>query len=99
VPGHAQNGANGFVNDPKLTALAKEILASYRDEARAKDLVRQLNAYYLDQVYTFPYLSGNSYSFFAPRLRNFQPGTSPVVSDSIRNLTRPWIDDDWAFNK
>ena len=98
LPGHAQNPANGFVNDPKLTALAKEVLASYKDEAKAIDLVRQTHAYYLDQVYTFPSLSANGYGFFSPRLRNYQPGNNSIVTDH-RQKMHAWIDNDWAFNK
>jgi len=99
VPGHAQNPAMGFVNDPKLTALAKEIVASYnKDEATQKGLVRQINAYFMDQVYVFPNVNGNSYSFFSPRLRNYQPANNAFTTD-YRQKMHAWIEDDWAFNK
>ncbi len=97
VPGAAQNPAMGWVNDPKLNALAKEVRAAYKDQAKLQDLVRQVHAYSLDQVFHIPLLVGNSRTFFAPRLRNFQPFTTSL--GDYRQRMHAWVDEDWAFNK
>ncbi len=97
--GRAGNPNTGFVNDPKVDAAIKEIDESYRDPARAPELVRQLRAYYLDQVFNLPWGGGHSYSIFAPRLRNYQSNPNILVGSEQRVVIPVWIDNDWAFNK
>ncbi len=100
IPGGARNTQMGFINDPKLTAMAKEVIASYKDEAKQRELVRGVRAYYLDQVLKFPWVSGITFSSFSPRLRNFQPFIkNPANSSGPLGISHTWIDDDWAFNK
>ncbi len=99
VPGGPRNPQMGFTNDPKMTALAKQVIASYADEAAQKDLARQARAYWLDQVFNIPSASGVAYIIFAPRLRNYQPVSTLLVGTNYRQYLHAWIDDDWAFNK
>ena len=97
--GGPKNPQMGLINDPKITSLAKEISASYRDVAAQKQLLAQARAYYLDQVFTIPSVAGTTKVIFAPRLRNFtDPNTIPYVHQA-RGWMSAWIDDDWAFNK
>jgi peptide/nickel transport system substrate-binding protein len=99
TPGGPKNPQQGFINDPKITALAKEISASYRDEAKQRELLGQLWPYYLDQVFTTPQVSGTGKTVFAPRLRNFTTTNKiPGVHDT-RGWMWTWIDDDWSFAK
>jgi len=99
VPGNGSNPLTGWVNDEKLTAMVKEFEGSYRDEAKLKDLVRQMRVYWLDQVLNIPIAAGGGYGPSSPRLRNFQPANSYLVSADNRAHITAWIDDDWAFNK
>ncbi len=98
LPGQGQTPAMGFPNDPKLTALTNAVLASYdKDQATRWKVAGQWRAYYLDQVFLLPRVSGNSYSILAPRLRNFQPAVS--IGTEHRHRMHIWIDDEWAFTK
>jgi len=99
VPGNGANPLTGLVNDERLTALAKEFQASYKDGARQKELFKQIRAYWLDQVFSIPLAKGVSYSYSAPRLRNWQPTSSFLITSDWRVAMVAWIDDDWAFNK
>ena len=97
--GGPKNPQMGLINDPKITALAKAITASYRDEAAQRPLLGQARAYYLDQVFTIPVVAGTGKSVFAPRLRNFQPTNKIPSIHYPRAWMYGWIDDDYAFNK
>ena len=97
LPGNSGNGNLGRVNDPKLTALAEEFLASYQDSQRQNDLLKEMRSYYLDQVYTLPIPYGHQYTAFAPRLRNYQPSTHPLVGADYRHFIQVWIDDTRSF--
>jgi len=99
ILGGPKNPQMGFINDPKIAALAKEVSASYRDEAKQRQLVGQARAYYLDQVFTIPEVAGTSKGIFAPRLRNFTSANKIPSVHSLRGWMYAWIDDDWAFNK
>ncbi len=99
VPGHLLNPVYGWINDPKITAWVKEFEASYRDLDKQKDLVRQIRAHFLDQVYTIPRALGRGYSLFSPRLRNYQPVNTPLISEIARPVITAWIDEDWSFAK
>ncbi len=97
IPGGPANPMAGLPNDPKLTALAKGVIAAYdKDEATRNELVRQTRAYYLDQVFTLPVVSGVTYQVMPPRMRNFQSFTSTVVN-LHRSWRQAWIDDAWSF--
>jgi|GEM_PF-255740 len=97
--GGPKNPQMGFINDPKIAGLAKEISASYRDEAKQRDLLGQARAYYLDQVFTIPLPTGTGKTVFAPRLRNFTTTNHVPTIHEVRGWMWTWIDDDWAFNK
>ncbi len=100
VPGHAQNGLRGNLNDPALTSMVADYLASYRDEAKQLALIRQMHARFLDQAYGFPWATNPTFSLFAPRLRNYQPTVNTrAATDLSHALALTWIDDDWAFKK
>ena len=99
VPGGPKNPQQGFINDPKMTALAKEISASYRDEAAQRPLLGQARAYYLDQVFTIPQVTGTTKTIFAPRMRNFTETNKIPGVHQTRGWMWTWIDDDYAFNK
>ncbi|MSQ41094.1 MAG: ABC transporter substrate-binding protein, partial [Dehalococcoidia bacterium] len=99
VPGQGANPITGWVNDPKMTAWVKEFNASYKDDAKQKDIARQMRAYYMDQVITIPEPLGRTYGILAPRLRNYQPATGALITSDFRGTMFAWIDDDWAFNK
>jgi ABC-type transport system substrate-binding protein len=99
VPGGPKNPQMGFINDPKMTALAKEISASYRDEAKQRELLGQARAYYLDQVFITPQVAGTGKSVFAPRLRNFTATNKTPSIHEVRGWMWTWIDNDYAFNK
>ncbi len=100
ILGGGRNPQQGFINDPKMTALAKEVTASYKDETKQRELVRQARAYFLDQVFMIPTVGGFSYGMISPRLRNFQPSIKhPSPSSGPLGIVYAWIDDDWAFNK
>jgi len=99
VPGGPKNPQMGFINDPKLTALAKEVSASYGDEAAQRKLLGQARAYYLDQVFTIPFVSGTIKTVFSPRLRNFTPNNKIPYVHYFRGWMYAWIDDDWSFAK
>jgi ABC-type transport system substrate-binding protein len=98
VPGHQWNGFHGNLNDPVLTNLVAEYLAAYKDQAKQQALLRQIHVRYLDQVIDWPWGTGPGYSFFSPRIRNFQPRVHWRASDQ-QTYTIAWIDDAWAFNK
>ncbi len=97
VPGQGQNSNVGWVNDPKLTAIAKEFEVSYKDLQKQKDMVKQARIYYLNQVFSIPWANGNSYGAFAPRLRNYQPTTNSLLSNDGWHFAVTWIDDDYSF--
>jgi peptide/nickel transport system substrate-binding protein len=99
VPGHSWNGYHGNLNDPVIASLAQEYLASYRDEAKQKDLLRQIHVRYLDQVYDWPWQAARPYGTIPARLRNYQPTISRRGSDPPHTLMLAWIDDAWAVNK
>ncbi|MSQ41412.1 MAG: ABC transporter substrate-binding protein [Dehalococcoidia bacterium] len=102
VPGQALNPNTGWVNDTKMTAMVKEFEASYKNEDKQKDLLRQIRAYYLDQVFSIPWARGYTYSVFSPRLRNYQPSThilSGTDGDHGSKLAVTWVDDAWTFAK
>ncbi len=101
VPGHAQNPMRGNLNDPVLTGLVAEHLASYKDEAKQLALLRQMHARFLDQAYGFPWGSSITVGTpFAPRLRNYQPTVNMrAATDLSHALALTWIDDGWAFGK
>ncbi|MSQ40629.1 MAG: hypothetical protein EXR55_03010 [Dehalococcoidia bacterium] len=62
--------------------------------------MKKARAYYLDQVSNIPDARGSTFTIIAPRLRNWQPTTNLLLSSSQQlNITRTWIDDDWALNK
>ena len=100
IPGGGRNPAMGFPNDPQLTALAKEVIASFNDEAKRGKLVREARARYLDQVMSIPSVGGPVFLVFAPRLRNYQSTTKiPTATTDTHGFVYTWIDDDYAFNK
>ena len=80
-----------------MTALAKEVVASYRDAAKQRELIGQLRPYYLDQVFTMPFVSGTAKQIVSPRLRNFQPQNKIPYVHFFRGWMYTWIDDDWSF--
>ena len=98
VPGHTWNPFHGWLDDPALTSLAKEYLASYKDAAKQKDLLRQIHARYLDLAIDWPWATNRTLTAFAPRMRNYQPTISRIGGDAL-TLAVAWIDDDWAFRK
>jgi ABC-type transport system substrate-binding protein len=97
LPGTNWAAAHGNVNDPVLTSLAKEYLASYRDEAKRLALLRQIHARWLDQVYDWTWNTAGRYSLFSARLRNYQPTIGLRGSDPPHSLMIAWFDDDWSF--
>ncbi len=97
LPDNGSNPLTGLVNDEKLTALVKEFQASYRDEARRKDLYGQIRAYYLDQVFSLPLALGRGYGYQSPRVRNWQKTNSYLISLDTRVAAVAWIDDDYSF--
>ncbi len=99
TPGGPKNSQMGFINDPKLTALASQITASYKDEAAQRVLLGQANAYYRDQVFGIPFVTGSVKSAFSPRLRNFQTNNKIPYVHYFRGWMWTWIDDGWSFAK
>jgi peptide/nickel transport system substrate-binding protein len=99
IPGHAWNAQAGFINDPVLLPLVDEYAASFRDEAKQRDVFRQIHARYLDQVYDIPRSSARAYTAFAARLRNYQPSINRLGGDAPHTLMHAWIDNAWAVNK
>jgi len=97
LPGDAFNNAHGHINDSVLISMVEEFLASYKDEEKQKDLLRQMHARYLDQVYAFPYRDIRTYSFFSPRLRNYQPIVNMFGSSTGHQWALAWIDDAYSF--
>jgi peptide/nickel transport system substrate-binding protein len=98
-PGGPKNAQMGFINDPKMTALAKAVSASYRDEAAQRQLLGQALALYQDQVFTIPLVAGTAKIVFAPRLRNFTTVDVIPAVGYTRGWMYAWIDDDWSFAK
>ncbi|MSQ40261.1 MAG: ABC transporter substrate-binding protein [Dehalococcoidia bacterium] len=98
VPGRAGNSNMGWVFDPKLTALVADFDTLYKDASKQTNVLKQIRAYVLDQVYGVPWSAGHSYSAFAPRLRNYTPIIS-ILTAEYRLAVGAWIDNDWAFNQ
>ncbi len=98
IPGGPKNRQMGHINDPKLTALANQIVASYKDEAAQRELLAQARAYSLDQVFIIPTATGSVWSIFSPRMRNFQP-VNKIPSVHYLRWMYGWIDNDYSFAK
>jgi peptide/nickel transport system substrate-binding protein len=97
-PGFGQNENTGFITDDVLIDLVDQVFAAYADQDKRFALMKQIRSRYLDQVYSLPWPWGHTMVPFAPRLRDFNPNNSALVSSDMRPYNTLWIDDAWAFN-